>query len=151
MNVYKFKNTGNSTVIVIVVLATVMLLGWYSLTSTKNNELETVSTEASQQLDAASTKFLESLNELNSIVLDTTVFQSPAYSQLKDFSRPIMPEPQGRANPFADINTDTGSEQDSNASMGDLGDIAGSSINSDLDNTDFGSLESELGNLDANF
>ena len=151
MSIHEFKNKGNSTVIVIVVLATVMLLGWYSLTSTKNNELETVSTEANQQLDAASAKFLESLNELNSIVLDTTVFQSPAYSQLKDFARPIMPEPQGRANPFADINTDAGSGQDSNASAGDLGDLTGSSINSDLDNTDLGSLESELGNLDTNF
>lgn len=138
------KNNGNSAVIVIVVLATVALLGWYSLTSTKTNDLETVSTETNQKLDAASAKFLESLNELNSIVIDTSVFQSPAYSQLKDFSRPIMPEPQGRANPFADIDEDSSFASSTNEQLN-----MDSSDNSTTSNLSGGleSLEADLNSL----
>lgn len=56
-----------------------------------------------------SQKFLQSLNQVNSINLDTTLFNSKAYQKLVDFSVPIVLEDQrliGRPNPFAPLGVD---------------------------------------------
>ena len=44
------------------------------------------------------------LLQLRNIKLDGSIFTSPEYTSLQDFSRPIKGQPVGRPNPFAPIN-----------------------------------------------
>lgn len=44
--------------------------------------------------------------KLKSVSIDTSLFSSPLFSNLKDISTPIIPEPQGRPNPFASVGSD---------------------------------------------
>jgi len=43
------------------------------------------------------------LLELKSITLDSSVFTSPAFASLQDFSQELIPEPVGRTNPFSPL------------------------------------------------
>lgn len=57
-----------------------------------------------------SQKFLQSLSQVRSITLDTTLFKDPAYQKLKDLTLPITLEDTrliGRPNPFAPLGVDT--------------------------------------------
>lgn len=55
-------------------------------------------------------KFLQSLSQVKSINLDTTIFSSKSYQKLVDFSLPIIledPRIVGRPNPFAPLGSDS--------------------------------------------
>lgn len=45
------------------------------------------------------------LSEIQSIRLDSQLFDNPAFRSLTDYSVELISEPQGRANPFAEIGT----------------------------------------------
>jgi len=47
------------------------------------------------------------LIDMRSLRLDGSLFVSPGFGMLHDFSREIVPEPQGRPNPFAPISEGT--------------------------------------------
>ncbi len=44
-------------------------------------------------------------DQLQQINIDKSVFSSPLFSSLIDISQPLLPEAQGRENPFAPIGT----------------------------------------------
>lgn len=48
---------------------------------------------------------LEQLLQLRSITLEAAVFEDPVFDNLRDFGRELSPQPVGRDNPFAPINT----------------------------------------------
>ena len=48
-------------------------------------------------------EILTLLGDLNSLVLDGSIFNSNAFKSLQDFSLPVEDEPKGRTNPFAPI------------------------------------------------
>jgi hypothetical protein len=51
---------------------------------------------------------LSLLDQIQSLRIDTTLFQSPVYQSLTDFTVPIPPENIGKANPFLPIGTTGG-------------------------------------------
>ena len=51
-----------------------------------------------------SEELLRMLRNLENIKLDPTIFSDPAFVSLVDYSRPLAPQPQGRNNPFLQIN-----------------------------------------------
>lgn len=48
---------------------------------------------------------LATLLQLKSLTLNGTLFATPAFRTLRDFSQRLVPEPVGRDNPFAPIGT----------------------------------------------
>lgn len=48
-------------------------------------------------------------NKIKTVTIDPSVFSSPLFAYLKDFSNPLTPEAQGRPNPFAPIGLDVSS------------------------------------------
>ena len=47
-------------------------------------------------------------NRIDSISIDSALFNSSLFKNLKDFDLPLLPESQGRPNPFATIGNDAG-------------------------------------------
>jgi|TARA_Y100000310_G_scaffold345866_1_gene471944 hypothetical protein len=51
-------------------------------------------------------ELLTTLLEIKSLSLDESLFASPAFTSLEDFSQELVSLPSGRANPFAPIGVD---------------------------------------------
>ena len=52
---------------------------------------------------------LDLVASFESVSIDPAVFDSPLFKNLKDFTTVLLPEPQGRVNPFAPIGTENAS------------------------------------------
>jgi hypothetical protein len=48
-------------------------------------------------------KVVDLNNKLQTVTLDTGIFNQPSYQALSDFSTPLVPQPVGRVNPFDKI------------------------------------------------
>jgi hypothetical protein len=48
------------------------------------------------------------VEQLKKVSVDPSLFSSPLFSTLKDFTVPITPEARGRTNPFAEIGIESG-------------------------------------------
>lgn len=55
--------------------------------------------------DILGKKIATALNQLNSLSLDTSLFQEPGYQSLKSFNQEIFPLPAGKRSPFDPIDT----------------------------------------------
>ncbi len=53
--------------------------------------------------DVLGKDLLAALGKINAIQLDNSIFQSPVYGSLSDFSVEIVPQPVGRDNPFSPL------------------------------------------------
>ena len=74
-------------------------IAWFAMTSSGPTPLlttEIVGGGPDQEL-------VETLLALRSVKLDGTIFSEPAFTQLQDYSQPIIQEPVGRENPFAPL------------------------------------------------
>lgn len=63
----------------------------------------------SPSLDSSDQELVSTLLALRTVTLSGTIFQDPAFTSLMDFSTTIVPEPVGRANPFAPLQSSTSS------------------------------------------
>lgn len=70
------------------------------LTSTVNNSV--AGTQASGA-DTIGAEIITALNQIDSLKLETTIFEDPVFRQLIDKSQPLAEEPVGRENPFAPL------------------------------------------------
>ncbi len=72
---------------------------------TQNEPLLTTETidGGSPSEETADRELVESLLTLRAITLSGTIFTDPAFKVLQDFGTTIVPEPVGRANPFAPL------------------------------------------------
>jgi hypothetical protein len=74
---------------------------WYSFMRDRSeNLLETSDLTVATEADS---DIVNVLLELRAVTLSGTIFSDPAFVRLKDFGREIVPEPVGRANPFAPL------------------------------------------------
>lgn len=90
--------------LVLIILGGIVLAGvvWYSFMrddSTQLLQTKDLTTATSVDSDVVGV-----LLQLRSISLSGTIFTDPAFQSLQDFGREIVPEPAGRANPFAPLN-----------------------------------------------
>lgn len=54
--------------------------------------------------DIIAQKFINQINILNSVKIETSIFNDASFQSFVDWSRPIPEEEKGRDNPFAPIN-----------------------------------------------
>lgn len=89
--------------VLIVVLVGAVLYGMTSGGGVVDDSLLTteVIDSGSPSEDSADRELVESLLTLRAISLSGTIFNDPAFQKLQDFGTMIVPEPVGRANPFA--------------------------------------------------
>ncbi len=88
----------------VIVIAVIVLAGmaWYGLSGTSTTSVSPLSSDT---VDASGPDqdLVETLLALRAVKLDGTILSEPVFGTLKDFSTAIVPEPVGRANPFAPL------------------------------------------------
>lgn len=94
----------NKAVLVIGIVI-IALLGWYFMSSNGGASYASdalITAESADTVNSADERaLLETLVNMRSIRLDGNIFKSDAFNSLQDFSKPIMPEPVGKKDPFA--------------------------------------------------
>ena len=94
-----FQKNKNS----IIAVAVILLALWGYKTFFKS---ESVATSANVAADQVGSEVLDLSASLQSVMLDQTLFSSPLYKHLTDFSSAIPTQPSGRPNPFDIIGRD---------------------------------------------
>ena len=101
MDIQKIKNI---TIVVIVILVLFFGYNWFIGQRQTQIGLAVVSSVTGDvNVPKAALELLIILNDLKKIKLDVSIFNDPAYLGLKDFSVNLLPQPQGRSNPFAPL------------------------------------------------
>ena len=90
--------------IVALVAIVILGIGWYALSGTPASTPTLTSTSVSWS-SPAEQNLVSTLLALRAVKLDASIFSDTAFMSLKDFSTQIVPEPVGRANPFAPLST----------------------------------------------
>lgn len=85
--------------IVLALVATVGL-GYFMYTQRNNGLSDSSNSALANDVAAEAAAFLERLNELKSIELETDILSDPRFSSLSNFTAPTQAEPIGRSNPF---------------------------------------------------
>lgn len=87
-------------------IAIFLIVGaWYGLGSS-NTSPDLLETEDFTGAASASEKDLvATLLQLRTVTLEGSIFGDPAFQSLQDFGSQIIPEPVGRPNPFAPLNS----------------------------------------------
>lgn len=65
------------------------------------------STGVPTDMERAGNTILELVEKMRSISIDVAFFESPLFTNLRDTTNPVLPEPQGRPNPFESIGGDS--------------------------------------------
>ena len=91
-------------VILIVIILIISILIWSGMANTGGDSLLS-QRSATQNRSVDDRELLQLLTDMRNIRLEGHIFESPAYLQLQDFGRSIVPEPVGRDDPFAPIPT----------------------------------------------
>lgn len=85
----------------VVLVVAIAGVGWFFLAG--SSEPEAVLTTEAPSVPPEAQQLIASLNALSAVTLDGSIFASPAFQALRDFSTPITTEPVGRKNPFAPL------------------------------------------------
>jgi hypothetical protein len=93
----KIPKQVQNAVLVLVIVALAFIA--YTIFANRQPEAVLTTTETSE-LSAPDQDLIALLLELKSISLDNSLFTSPAFASLQDFSQELIPEPVGRPNPF---------------------------------------------------
>jgi hypothetical protein len=88
--------------IIIAVLVIALLLGvGYLLFFNNNSDNTAVTTGPGEPSSAAEATFLDLTSQIDPISFDTSVLTDPRFTSLVDIHTAILPEPQGRKDPFS--------------------------------------------------
>jgi len=100
----KYKN--------IIIIAAIIGIGLIAYSFLKPDPTVESLLETTQRQDSAQVlcdEITSAINQINSLKLDRSVLDDPIVKNLVDHSKPIIPEPVGRINPFAPINSEVNS------------------------------------------
>jgi hypothetical protein len=86
----------------------VAFTAWYFLSGSSAPQ-PVLSTAANAQAPEGTQAMVQSLLSLQSVTLNDSLFSSPSFQALKDFTTPITSEPVGRNDPFAPVGASGGS------------------------------------------
>ncbi len=89
-------------IITILVLAGIGFFGYNYLTRSSSPN-DTLIEQTGVNTSAMGVEVLSALNQLRTLKLDGSIFKDKTFMSLHDFSKPILPEPVGRINPFSPI------------------------------------------------
>lgn len=99
MNTQKPSKMPYVVLAIIVLIAVIFYFYWTGNNTSENLTLQEISI-ANQ---ATGVRVLNLLNEISSLNIDSSFFNSPVYQTLRDYSVEIPPLPVGRPNPFASV------------------------------------------------
>ncbi len=103
-NYMNTKSSPNKSLIWIAIVVFVIFIAYFMFRNpTAPESSSLLSNTVSPQANAASTRILSLLNQIESLKIDTTFFKNPAYQSLVDFSVEIPELNVGRPNPFAPL------------------------------------------------
>ena len=98
------KTTTNLSIVLGII--TVAFAGYYLYTQSM---VDTVSFDSNEQtmqnMLIKARAFIAYQETLDQIKLDTTILEDERFISLRNFTTPIKEQPIGRADPFADVNT----------------------------------------------
>lgn len=97
----KYKN-----IIIIAAIIGIGLIAYSFLRPDPTAESLLETTERQDSAQVLGDEITAAINQINSLKLDRSVLDDPIVQNLIDHSKPIIPEPIGRINPFAPINSD---------------------------------------------
>ncbi|MDE1874788.1 MAG: hypothetical protein KGI79_00600 [Patescibacteria group bacterium] len=97
----------NKNYIIIGALVVVVAVGAYIYLNRSGSQSDQLLSSATSTTDGLDTNLLAALRSLQVIRLDSSIFSSPVWASLNDFSQPLPPEPAGRPDPFAPIGSST--------------------------------------------
>ncbi|MBI2120068.1 MAG: hypothetical protein HYT94_00410 [Parcubacteria group bacterium] len=112
------SNNKNKTIFAAIAVLGIFFSGHLFQNETQAQEDILVSPEAvpSEEAGGAQTEaggeMLTLLSDMRTIQLDDSLFVSPMFQELQDFSIELYPEPKGRPNPFAPLGKDAVIEED---------------------------------------
>ncbi len=94
------KNKAFALIITVVIAG----VAWYVLLPSSEQVLSSDTPISVGPLGTA--ELVEGLLTLRAVSLDGSIFSSPSFQVLQDFTTPIVAEPVGRPNPFAPLGVD---------------------------------------------
>lgn len=98
------KSGTKSTLIFIGIAIVGLLIYFYNLGNTTDSSLNSLETQGSPESIGAlndGAKVLSLLNQVSSLQIDGSIFETAAFNSLFDYSIDIEPRSVGRSNPFA--------------------------------------------------
>lgn len=90
-----------AVVIIIAVLGFFLYRAYGGSSQTDTLSVEGVTTADGTNVATIGADIAVLLGQLNSLKIDSEIFESPAYQSLNDFTNEVPPLPQGKKNPFA--------------------------------------------------
>ncbi len=84
---------------IIAILLVIGAIGYYFYSSGSNGSASSSFT-ISSATSSVGANVLGLLNQIHSLKIDASLFQSPVYQSLNDFTVQVPPEPIGKSNPF---------------------------------------------------
>lgn len=96
--------------LIVGLIVTIVFVGmWFALSGSDAPEPllseDVATTPGSPTADSADKQLVGTLLTLRAVTLTGTIFADPAFMSLQDFGTTIVPEPIGRANPFAPLSS----------------------------------------------
>jgi hypothetical protein len=101
----KYKN-----IIIILVIIVLGLVAYSFLKPSPTAESLLATTQRQDSAQVLGDEITSAISQINSLKLDRAVLDDPIVKNLIDHSKPILPEPVGRKNPFAPIGKDSASD-----------------------------------------
>jgi hypothetical protein len=89
-----------SHIFILAIIAVVVGYGFISVQAQSNG----LTVTSNPNTDIIAQKFINQINILGSVNIDTSLLSQDSFKSFMDWSRPIPEEEKGRANPFAPIN-----------------------------------------------
>lgn len=111
----KYKN-----IIIVVVIIALGLIAYSFLKPDPTAESLLETTQRADSAQVLGDEISSAINQINSLKLDRSVLDDAVVKNLKDHSKPIIPEDVGRKNPFAPI--------------GEIGGSVSEAVNSNIKN-----------------
>ena|SRR6185369_15752420 len=97
-------NSGKNLLVTIVILAAVVIAGYFYATRDRSSDVLLTSVLSSDAPTGVQGDLLSVLRQLKTLKLDDSIFQDPVWNTLHDFGQTLSPQPSFRQNPFAPLN-----------------------------------------------
>jgi hypothetical protein len=97
------KSSKKNIIYIIIVVAVLATIYFYYNGRNPSTSSETLSVETSREEEVIINRIMSLLGQINSLNIDASLFASPSFQTLKDYSVQIPPVEVGRDNPFAPL------------------------------------------------